>query len=1128
MPKILDNTELKLGDELKTALANATSLDACVGYFNLPGWNQLSSLINQMPDGEPSRVLVGMSVSPDDQLKDALRQSFLDGTGETRMDNKRAIRFRDRVIDNFRQQLQAGLPTNQDENTLRTLVQQLREERVQIKLFTKYPLHAKLYLIHRHELLYPRVGYVGSSNLTLAGLSGNGELNIDVPDTDATTKLFDWFEERWDDPFCIDIGADIIKVIENSWAREALVPPYHVYLKMAYHLSQDAREGLSEFWIPAIFGERLYDFQEAAVKIAAHHLEHRGGVLIGDVVGLGKTMMATALARLRQEKHGDEALIICPPSLTEMWEWYREEYHLGGKVIPISMVQKELPGLRRYNIVLIDESHTLRNTETKAYRAIREYIERNESRCILLSATPYNKQYTDLAAQIRLFEAPDRDLGIRPEAAIRAAGGELEFASKHQVNLRTLAAFEKSEEPDDWRDLMRRYLVRRTRTFIQKHYTKTDDRDRRYLEGHDGKRSYFPDRIPRTVKFEMAPNGTPSAYAELASAEVVDCINRLELARYGLGEFIEPSATEDVTPDEQQTIENLSQAGVRLKGFSRTNMLKRLESSGHSFLLTIRRHLLRNEVFLYALENGLPVPASVKGGADIQPDILDSDTELDPQQLELHGNGGENGRVDVDIYARSARAHYEEISTRHRTRHNWLPADYFTPELTRSLRHDTALLREILAQGRSWNPASDPKLIALRNLLTQQHRHEKVLIFTQYADTAEYLTNQLQDDVPKLAGVTGGAANPTAYAQRFSPVSNNYKIPDGQELRVLISTDVLSEGQNLQDAHIVVNYDLPWAIIKLIQRVGRVDRIGQQAEEIYCYSFLPAQGIEELIRLRQRVQHRLQENAEVVGADEVFFEGDKQDEDALVNLYNEKSGILDDDGADEEVDLASYALQIWKDATDDNPELRRKAEGLDNVVYANRHHVPTDASPVGVMVYVRTPDDADALARVDENGDLVSQSPLTILRAAACEPDTTPARRASNHHLLVKIASQKGISSAGTVGSGLGTRNSVRYRIYARAKAYDQAFRERLFAENNIMPDDIRRNPPAAMEAVLSNPLLDFAKNTLGRLMKTGATDEQLMRELVDLHLDEKLVINSDDGRERTTRIICSLGLVES
>ena len=158
-------------------------------------------------------------------------------------------------------------------------------------------------------------------------------------------------------------------------------------------------------------------------------------------------------------------------------------------------------------------------------------------------------------------------------------------------------------------------------------------------------------------------------------------------------------------------------------------------------------------------------------------------------------------------------------------------------------------------------------------------------------------------------------------AWRFSPESNEKRelIKPEDELRVLIATDVLSEGQNLQDCSLIVNYDLPWAIIRLIQRAGRVDRIGQKAENIFCYSFLPADGVERIIRLRARVRLRLQENAEVVGTDEAFFEDDRNDQ-AILDLYNEKAGILDGD-IDGEVDLASYAYQIWKNAITANPEL---------------------------------------------------------------------------------------------------------------------------------------------------------------------------------------------------------------
>src|SRR6185437_5787590 len=185
--------------------------------------------------------------------------------------------------------------------------------------------------------------------------------------------------------------AELIQAIEESWAREEVLLPYHIYVKMAYHLAQEARAGLSEFRIPPEFGNRLFDYQVAAVKIAAHHLNKRGGVLIGDVVGLGKTLMATALAKIFQDDHFTETLIICPKNLVPMWEDYVSEYRLLAKVLSVTKAQRELPDLRRYRLVLIDESQNLRNREGARYRAIQEYIRENECKCVLLSATPYNK-----------------------------------------------------------------------------------------------------------------------------------------------------------------------------------------------------------------------------------------------------------------------------------------------------------------------------------------------------------------------------------------------------------------------------------------------------------------------------------------------------------------------------------------------------------------------------------------------------------------------------------------------------------------------------------------------------------------------------------------------------------------
>ncbi len=221
-------------------------------------------------------------------------------------------------------------------------------------------------------------------------------------------------------------------IIDTSWARETPIPPYHIYLKMAYHLSQEARAGLSEFGIPGDLNATLFDFQKAAVKIAAHHLNKRRGVLIGDVVGLGKTLMATALARIFEDEESWETLILCPKNLVTMWQEYVDQYRLLAKVLSISQAERELPELRRYRLVLIDESHNLRNREGKRYRAIKEYIEKNESACVLLSATPYNKTYLDLSAQLRLFVPDDTSLGIRPERLLKDLG-ETEFIRRHQA-----------------------------------------------------------------------------------------------------------------------------------------------------------------------------------------------------------------------------------------------------------------------------------------------------------------------------------------------------------------------------------------------------------------------------------------------------------------------------------------------------------------------------------------------------------------------------------------------------------------------------------------------------------------------------------------------------------------------
>ena len=1127
MPRIFDNIDQPLLPALQQTLETATHADFCVGYFNLRGWRGLASYVENWDGGDDEccRLLVGMQRLPNEELREAKRLAKQAGG----IDNQTALRLKRRLAEEFREQLTVGVPTRADEIGLRQLAQQLGAEKVKVKLFLRHTLHAKLYLIYRSDLVAPTVGYLGSSNLTLSGLAHQGELNIDVVDSDACEKLEDWFEDRWNDRWCIDISKELIEIIEQSWAREEPIPPYHIYIKMAYHLSQEARAGLTEFQIPREFQDKLFEFQTAAVKIAAHHLNRRGGVLIGDVVGLGKTLMGTALARIQEDDYDLETLIICPKNLVNMWEDYREEYRLRGRVFSISRVLNELPDLRRYRLVMIDESHNLRNREGKRYRAIQDYIQQNESKVILLSATPYNKTYLDLSNQLRLFVDETEDLGIRPEQYIKALGSETEFIRKHQSGVRTLSAFEHSEYIDDWRELMRRYLVRRTRSFITENYAETDpDTQRKYLSFPNGTRSYFPTRVPKTMQFEIDNQNPDDTYAQLYSASVVNVISSLKLARYGLANYIVDAPSEPPTEAEQQQLEDLSRGGQRLMGFCRTNLFKRLESSGQAFIQSVDRHILRNYIFLHALENNEPLPIGSQNAEMLDSRFEDRDTEDttvildasgDEDDTQIDNTNSQSRQYTDDGYKQRAAAIYRLYRTKYKSRFKWIRSNLFLSFLRKDLAKDALALMQVLQQYGTWDPEQDAKLSALQELLTKIHPDDKVLVFTQFADTVQYLTDALSErGMTHIAPATGDSADPTALAHRFSPVSNEKRdrIKSEDELRVLISTDVLSEGQNLQDCSIVVNYDLPWAIIRLVQRAGRVDRIGQLSEDILCYSFLPAEGVERIINLRGRVRARLRQNAEVVGTDEAFFEDDGEEgNQAIVNLYNEEAGLLDDE-RDNDVDLASHAYQIWKNAITQDPHLEKIVPALPPVVYSTQSHVVTDNEPEGALVYIRTGQENDALAWIDQDGRSVTESQFAILQAAACEPDTEALLPLEEHHRLVEEAARLIVSEERSVGGQLGRPSGARFRTYERLKDYASEVEGTLLNTPQLKQ---------VIEAIYRYPLRQTATDTLNRQLRSSISNEDLAALVIDLWETDRLCIIEEERHTREPQIVCSLGL---
>ena len=1132
MAEIYDNIETNFLDGLKGVMhgQSVKRVDFCVGYFNLRGWRHIAEDVDVLPGSEvrepdedgrliahhrTCRLLVGMYKSP----KDLIREEF--SSAKSKVDNAYATECKYQIAKDFCKQLCIGVPTAETEKALQKLLEQLKSGKVVVKLYLRHQLHAKLYIAHRENDAIAMQAIMGSSNLTQGGFNSNGELNARFDDSDHVRKLDKWFNDRWNDPWCLDITQEIIDAIETSWASPDPIPPYYIYLKTAYHLSEDARAGFNEFDIPKEFENKLFDFQVTAAKLAARNLDKRGGAMIGDVVGLGKTITACAVAKMYENSIGCCTLIICPANLQEMWQGYIKKYDLKADVLSIDK-KFEPDQMRCYRLCIIDESHNLRNRDSVRYKRIRELLKKQGSRVLLLTATAYNKSYLDISSQLRLFISNDTELGIRPEKYIEVIGGDNAFASKHsQISNQTIQAFELSDYPDDWSSLMKHFLVRRTRTFIKNNYAKTDDQNGRlYLQFSDGKKSYFPDRIPHTVKFNVSEN---SQYAKLYSDEMLAKIDRLKLPRYGLSQYIDDRKTADVATYIKKTLDHLSKAGKRLMGFCLSTFGKRMDSCGYAFLLTLKRHLLRNLVYLYAIEHRQPLPIGDTNdiGKFYDETMDDEDGENNEQNPSL------DSACTLEDFKKIAETYYKNLFSSNPSNIDWLDSAYFKRSLKKHLTEDRDVLLEMLQLCGEWDPSKDPKLDELHRLLTQNHPNDSVLVFTQYADTAEYLCRELQKrGITDVASVTGNCDHISELVCRFSPKSNEDLVKGMQikPIRILIATDVLSEGQNLQDAHVIMNFDMPWAIIRLIQRAGRVDRIGQTSETIDCYSFFPADGIEKVIRLRERLKERIRQNANVLGSDEEFFEGNATN---LDDLYNEKAGILDSAEDDGDVDTASMAYQIWKNATEAKPELKDIIQHMGNVSYSAK--AAKDGKSGGIT-YARTYNNFDVLTWLsnhkDEEGkyQIISQSQNVILNALACPIDEPVCEPLAEHHEMVgqAVAHVRKQSMGFTFAGALGYANSTRKKIHDILYEASQKTPDLWFSREKL--ELVKK----ALQEVYETPLLENTQELLKVMLRDGETTDAIINTVIARYLKHELCLSSEDRTQsKDPMILCSMGLCE-
>lgn len=885
LPFVIDNQNERAADVLNRLVgASAGSpVDIASAYFTISGYQLLR---DSLAGVGTLRLLLGKEL--EDGPAVGLRASVPSLGGEI-----------------------AAMPFS--EQTLRLvehLIAFLRQDKVRVRVWADGFLHAKAYIFHQDRVgpanyddrLRPFAAVVGSSNFTGPGLTSNKELNLvhrvlteddppvdfdaarktdylrlpdfrqkllgpagerlfDAPAGDlparqeveedaetmfdpsgvdvpaparrsiksevgarAVTELEEWFQRNWDPSR--DYKEELIDLLNRSKFGQHEYTPYQVYLKALYEYLKDqldASDGL-------LFGRSAVDlaeFQEDSVRRARRILQRYDGVLVADSVGLGKTWIGKKLLEDYAYHQRMKAVVVCPASLRDMWERELAESTIAAQVVGMEEMGREGFAATAYgdaDVILIDEAHNFRNDGSNRYLALDDLIQRKGGRgrdggrkkLILLTATPINNDLYDLLSQIRLFTQgePDyfREAGIGDlNAYFRAA--------------RTSARRGGATPGELLFNLLDEFVVRNTRPYIRAAYPSAT------IAGETVK---FPDRELRTIEYSLE-----ALYAGLYD-HVGTLIESLSLAPYALEsyrkeEFLGENAKFEIGRE------------VGLVGIFKTRFLKRLESSVAAFRLSVQRALAFEQVYLDLLRKG-KVIASRDFWKMLRIGGFEAEDELGAEEL-----GDDEG----------VRAYLDSLPPVNLKQ-------YEVKRLVADVEGDIAALQD-LHDRTAPLAARDAKLARLKELLAGELKGKKLLIFTSYKDTARYLYRELAERDPawlKAAGDphvrridSGNHPNErTGIVAAFAPVamaSRGHIEPTDREIDVLISTDVLSEGQNLQDCGVMINYDLTWNPIRLVQRSGRIDRLRSPHERISVWNMFPEKELEKLLRLVERLTGRI-------------------------------------------------------------------------------------------------------------------------------------------------------------------------------------------------------------------------------------------------------------------------------
>lgn len=892
---VIDNREVTLRDELVKILPKTEHASIAVGYFFISG---LAAVIRPMTNVKKVRLLISNTTNK--STAEALMEGFHSIKETSIAINKAGFVNDDRKVnimrdskDNVRQSLEYMGQTTGDKTVVELLVQMMATGQIEVRVYPKEKLHAKAYIFEPLDKDFAQgLGIVGSSNLSLAGISHNSELNLKTYNTSDLNRLLEWFDELWNEG--LEFTEDFDLILRKSWAGQAY-SPRDLFLKAAYLEYRDRLEGQDRdpIWEKTL--PRLFPFQKNAVDQSLTMFELYGGVIIADVVGLGKTYVGTALLKHLQQQ-GYRPLVVCPPALIGMWEKFCDEYEVDAKFLSRGQLSKgdsELYRDYRYksrDLVLIDESHHFRNSGSRQYENMQQFMQAQDARAILLTATPYSNKPRDIQNQLMLFHQS-------PKTAIPPA------------NETNLAAYFKMVENNeaDLIDLLRNVMIRRTRRYVLKQWGREDENGRRYLEV-DGQRKYFPERKMQTNRYYI--NQVYSGkYQKIVTLLSVKAARHLTLARYSLGSYV----TDEYKG--REPYKDLGGIGSRLVGLVRMLLLKRMESSLGAFQQSIERFVNGHRVILKLLDEKI-IPIG-----DLSYKLMYDIARDDPKSIE-----------DPDTVEEFKKKIHEAGETRYKFE------AFNIKLLTQDIQNDLEVFETIndMIRGLTWE--NDDKLTRLQKLLDTEYEGKKVLIFTEFETTAKYLHEYLSwNGVKELTYSSLG--NAIKCARRFDPHNNPGDDLESDEITLLISTDVLSEGMNLQAGEVIINYDFHWNPTRLVQRAGRVDRIGSKNEFVTVHNFLPDPEIEADLNLEKLVGRKINDIQRIIGGDYKILKTDEEiNEEDLYAIYKDEDESILDKGEDGQLEPSEFEkllmdiqinnIELWK-AIKEIPNGVRSSDGAE-------------------------------------------------------------------------------------------------------------------------------------------------------------------------------------------------------